>query len=110
MLLRDVRNVVTRGINGVALVFLVPVSEVRGLVHVLDNLPPADAGVVGAEGNLAFLSAVGNDTHLGAAQIVVEKILKPHAFHAEHAPVVGGVGVLTGAGHAIVAIGIRVSR
>ena len=110
MLLRNVRNVMARGVNGMALIFLVPISEVRGLMHVLDNLPPADAGVVGAERNLAFLGAVGNDAHLCAAKIVVEKILKPHAFDAEHTPVVGRVGVLAGARHAIVAIGVRVSR
>ena len=49
MLLRNVRNVVSGGINRVAFVFFVPVGEVSGLVHVLDDLPPADAGVVSAE-------------------------------------------------------------
>src|SRR5215510_14355047 len=105
VLLGDVRHVVTGGVNGVALVLLIPIFEVGGLVHVFDDLPPAHAGVVGAEGYLAFLRAVGNDTHLGAAEVIVEQILEPHAFNAEHAPVVGQV-VLAGAGHPIVAVGI----
>ena len=76
------------GVNGVALVLFVPIFEIRRFVHVLDDLPPADPGIVSAEGNLAFLRAVRNDAHLGAAEIIVEKILKPHALDAEHAPVV----------------------
>ena len=78
-------------------------------MHVLDDLPPADAGVVGAERNLAFLGAVRNDAHLGAAKIIIKKILEPHAFDAEHAPVVGG-RVLAGTRHAVVAIRVRIGR
>ena len=99
----------TGGINRVASVFFIPLAEVRGLVHVLDDLPPANAGVVSAEGDFAFLSAVRNDAHFRAAEIVVEEILKPHALDAEHAPdVVGISGVFRL--HAIVAIGTRVCR
>jgi len=51
------------GVDCMPFVFLVPVCEVRGLVHVLDDLPPADARVVSAEGDFAFLSAVRNHAH-----------------------------------------------
>ena len=43
------RDVVTRSVDRVAFVLLVPFAEVGGLVHVLDYLPPAYAGVVSAE-------------------------------------------------------------
>ena len=49
MLLRNVRNIVAGRVNGMAFVLFVPFFEIRGLVHVLDDLPPANAGVVGAE-------------------------------------------------------------
>src|SRR6266699_6962137 len=97
------------GVDWMPFVLLVPLSEVRGLVHVLDNLPPADASVVGAETDLAFLCAVGNHAHLCAAEVVVEKILKPHAFHTQDAPdvrwVVGSFGF-----HAVVAVGTGIGR
>src|SRR5215204_307544 len=60
------------GVDGVAAVLLVPLGEARRLVHVLDDLPPADAGVIRAERNLALLRAVRDDAHLGAAEVVVE--------------------------------------
>ena len=89
-------------------VLFVPFGEVGRLVHVLDDLPPAHASVVGAEGNLAFLSAVRNHAHLSAAEVVIEEILEPHAFDTEHAPHVVRVSSLLG--HAIVAIGIGIGR
>ena len=55
-------------------------------LHLLDDVPPADAGVVGAEADLAHLRAVRDDAHLGAAEVVVEEILEPHAGDEEHAP------------------------
>jgi hypothetical protein len=36
----------------------------------------ADAGVVGAEGDFAFLRAVRDDAHLGAAEVAVEQVLE----------------------------------
>src|SRR5260370_25700559 len=86
MFLFNPGNIMAGGVNRVAAVFFVSFAEVGGLVHVLDDLAPADAGVVGAEGNLAFLSAVRNDAHLSASEVIVKKILEPHAFDAEHAP------------------------
>src|ERR1700730_13124393 len=102
---------VTGGVDGMAAVLFVPLGEVCGLVHVLDYLPPADARVVGTEADLALLSAVGNDTHLCAAEVVIEKILEPHTFNTQHTPdvvwIVGNFGF-----HAVVAIraGIRRRR
>src|SRR5207237_4727835 len=84
MLLRNVRHVVTGRVNGMAFVLFVPFFEICSLVHVLDDLTPTNAGVVSAEGNFAFLSAVGNHAHLGAAEVVVEKVLEPHAFNTKH--------------------------
>src|SRR5438874_13782859 len=69
-------------------VLLVPVGHLRVLVHVLDDLPPADAGVVRAEGDLAHLRCVGDDAHLGAAEIVSPEILEPHAGDEEQQPLV----------------------
>ena len=67
---------------------LVPLGERGGHVHLLDDVAPADAGVVGAEGDLAFLRGVGNDALLGAAEIVVEQILEPHAGDEQEVPAV----------------------
>jgi hypothetical protein len=47
-------------------------------LHLLDDVPPADAGVVGAEADLPHLRAVRDDAHLGAAEVVVVEILEPH--------------------------------
>ena len=69
-------------------VLFVPLGERRGHVHLLDDVAPADAGVVRAEGNLAFLRGVGNDALFGAAEIVVEQILEPHAGDEQEVPAV----------------------
>src|SRR3989442_8204457 len=90
MLFGNSGNTVTGGVNSMPFVFLVPVGEVSRLVHVLDDLPPADTRVVSAEGDFAFLSAVRNHAHFSAAEVVVEEVLKPHAFNAEHPPDVAG--------------------
>src|SRR5258706_648686 len=105
MLLGNSGNFMTGGVNRVASVFFVPLAEVCSLVHVLDDLPPTHARVIGAEGDLAFLSAVGNHAHLGAAKVVVEKILKPHTFNAEHAPDIARIFLRAGSLHTIVAVG-----
>src|SRR5688572_22712787 len=67
-------------------VFLVPLCDGRVLVHVLDDVTPADAGVVCTERDLAFLRAVRDDAHLGAAEVVVEKILEPHTCDEQEVP------------------------
>src|SRR5215204_522778 len=68
---------------------LIPLCHGRVLVHVLDDVSPADTRVVSTEGNLTFLSTVGNDTHLGASEIVVEEILEPHSGDEEEVPTIG---------------------
>src|SRR5262249_31324288 len=110
MLLRNVGNIVAGSIDRVSLVFSIPFSEVGGLVHVFDDLSPADTGVVSAEGNFPLLGAVGNYAHLCAAKVIVKEILKPHAFDTEHSPDVVRVFRAMLRLHAIVAIGIRISR
>ena len=70
-------------------VLLVPLGERRRHVHLLDDVPPADAGVVGAEGNLALLRRIRNDAHLGAAEVVVEQVLEPHAGDEQEVPAIG---------------------
>src|SRR5437870_7557 len=72
----------------VAAVLVVPLGERRRHVHLLDDVAPADAGVVRAEGNLALLRGIGNDAHLGATEVVVEQILEPHARDEEEVPAV----------------------
>src|SRR5437667_9068621 len=55
-------------------------------VHFLDDFPPAQSCVVGAEGYLSHLCRVWNDTHLCTTKIVIEKVLEPHAGDKKHAP------------------------
>src|SRR5437899_7859918 len=74
------------GVNLVFAVGLVPLGDRRILVHVFDDLAPADAGVVRAEGNFALLRGVGNDAHLRAAEVVVEQILEPHPCDEQEVP------------------------
>src|SRR5262245_64205047 len=85
------RNVPAAGVDLVTAARLVPLRERRGLKHLLDDLPPADTGVVCAEGDLPHLGRVRDDAHLRAAEIVVEEILEPHSADEEDAP---GVAVL----------------
>ena len=54
--------------------------------HLLDDVPPADPRVVGAEGDLPLLGAVGDDAHLRAAEVVVPEVLEPHAEDRGDAP------------------------
>src|SRR5882762_6618049 len=74
------------GVNLVLSVVLVPLGDGRVLVHVFDDVAPAHTGVVRAEADFALLRAVGNDAHFGAAEIVVEEILEPHAGDKEEVP------------------------
>src|SRR4051812_7742857 len=101
--LLDAGHVLALRVDRVAAVLLVPLCEPGGLVHLLDYLPPADARVAGAETYLALLRAVRYDAHLGAAEVVVEQVLEPHALDAQHAPSVGRVIRLLRL-HAVVAV------
>ena len=69
-------------------VLLVPLGERGRHVHLLDDVAPAHAGVVGAEGNFAFLRGVRNDALLGAAEVVVEQILEPHSRDEQEVPAI----------------------
>src|SRR5262249_29306309 len=68
---------------------LVPFREGWRHVHRLDDVPPRDPGVVGAEGNLALLRGIRNDAHLGTPEVVVEEILEPHACDEQEVPAIG---------------------
>ena len=59
-------------VDPVLTVFFVPFGNAGGLVHIFDDLSPADSGVIGAEGNLAQLGRIRNDAHLGSPEVVVE--------------------------------------
>src|SRR5207245_10089437 len=77
------------GVDFVFAVILVPLGNGRVLVHVFDDLAPAHARVVGAEADFTLLGGVGDNAHFGAAEMVVEKILEPHASDKEEVPWVG---------------------
>ena len=82
-------DLLAAGEDFVTAMLLVPLGERGGHVHLLDDVPPAHAGVVGAEADLAFLGGVGDDALLGAAEVVVEEILEPHAGDEEEVPAIG---------------------
>ena len=82
------RHALAAGEDLVAAVLLVPLGERRRHVHLLDDVAPADAGVVGAEGDFALLRRVRDDAHLGAAEVVVEEILEPHAGDEQEVPAI----------------------
>src|SRR5437016_8423427 len=75
--------------NLMAAMLLVPFGEGGGHVHFFDDVPPAYARIVGAEADLAFLSGIGDNALLGAPEIVVVKVLKPHAGDKEEVPTIG---------------------
>src|SRR5260370_37158595 len=79
-------DLLTLGVDLMLSVRLVPLGDGRILVHVLNDFAPAYARVVRAEGNFALLRGVRDDAHLGAAEIVVEKILEPHAGDEQEVP------------------------
>src|SRR5437762_3265283 len=70
-------------------ILFVPFGESRGHMHLLYDVAPANAGVVSAERNLTFLSRVRDDALLGAAEVIVEQILKPHSRYEQEIPSVG---------------------
>src|SRR5205807_4486435 len=59
----------------VTAMLFIPLGERGGHVHLLDDVAPAHAGVVGAEADLAFLRGVGDDALLGAPAVVVVQVL-----------------------------------
>ena len=92
-------HLLAAGEDLVTAVLLVPLGERGGHVHLLDDVAPAHAGVVRAEGDLAFLRGVGDDALLGAAEVVVEQVLEPHAGDEQEVPAVAAalLDVLHGA-------------
>src|SRR5712671_3008997 len=74
--------------NLVAAVLFIPLRKRRRHMHLLDDVAPAHAGVVRAEGNLAFLRRVRDDALLGTPEIVVEQILEPHARDEQEIPAI----------------------
>ncbi len=74
--------------NFVPALFLVPLGQGGRHVHLLNDVAPAHAGIVSAEGNFAFLRGVRNDALFGAAEIVVEQILEPHACDKQEVPAI----------------------
>src|SRR3954454_6617971 len=88
MFLADERNALVAGEDFVPAVLLIPLGERGGHVHLLDDISPAYAGVISTERDFPFLRGVGNDALLGAAEIVVEQILEPHAGNEQEVPAV----------------------
>src|SRR6185437_3115776 len=72
-------NLLAAGEDFMASVLLIPFGEGGRHVHLLDDIPPAHARVVGAEADFTFLRSIRNDALLGTAEVVVEQILEPHA-------------------------------
>src|SRR5574342_406194 len=66
----------------------VPLRERRRHVHLLDDVAPADAGIVSAEGNLALLRSVRDDAALSPPEVVVEQILEPHSRDEQEVPAI----------------------
>src|SRR6201996_3708696 len=103
-------HLLAAGEDLVTAMLVVPLGERGGHVHLLDDVAPAHAGVVRAEADLAFLRGVRDDALLGAAEVVVEQILEPHAGDEEEVPAIGerlfDVGHGAGGGHlAVLAAG-----
>src|SRR5258706_12969375 len=69
-------------------ILFVPFGQSRGHMHLLDDLTPAHTGVVSTKRNLTFLSRVRDDALLGAAEVIVEQILKPHSCYEQKVPAV----------------------
>ena len=81
-------NLLAAGEDFVTAVLFVPLGQRGGHVHLLDDVAPAHAGVVSAEADFAFLRGVRDDALLGAAEVVVEQILEPHAGDEEEVPAI----------------------
>ena len=74
--------------NLVTPVLFIPLCDGRILVHVLNDVAPANAGVVSAETDFTLLRTIRDDAHFGSAEVIVEQILKPHACDEEEVPAV----------------------
>src|SRR5260370_1365579 len=81
-------DLLAAGEDLVTAMLFVPLGEGGGHVHLLDDVSPAHAGVVGAEADLTFLSGVRNNALLSPAEVVVEEVLEPHAGDEEEVPTV----------------------
>src|SRR5580698_8840428 len=64
----------------------VPLRQRGSHMHLLNNVPPAYARVVSAETDLAFLCGVRNNALFRPPEVVVEKILEPHACDKQEIP------------------------
>src|SRR5579883_609121 len=69
-------------------VLLIPLGEGSSHVHLLNDVAPADARVVGAEADFTLLRGIRDDALLGAAEVIVEEVLEPHARDEEEVPAV----------------------
>src|SRR5687768_2494691 len=67
-------------------ILAIPFGYARGLVHVFDDLSPADTRVVGTERDFSQLGCIRDDAHLGAAEVIVEQILEPHTGNKQEIP------------------------
>src|SRR5678815_1714439 len=67
---------------------LIPFRHRRILVHILNNIAPANSRVVGTEGDFTFLCTVRNDAHFSAPEVVVKQVLEPHACDKEEVPTI----------------------
>src|SRR6266705_1112091 len=67
-------------------ILFVPLGQSRSHMHLLDDLTPAHTGVVRTERDLTFLSRIRDDALLGAAEVIVEQILKPHSCYEQEVP------------------------
>jgi len=81
-------DLLAAGKDFVTSVLLIPLGEGGRHVHLLDDVAPAYASVVCAEADFTLLRGVGNDALLGAAEVVVEQILEPHAGDEKEVPAV----------------------
>src|ERR1043166_2829241 len=83
------RNVLAAGENLMASMLFIPFRHRRVLVHVFDDISPADARVVSTKADFAFLCSVRNDAHLSSTEVIIEQILEPHTGDKQEVPAVG---------------------
>src|SRR5437870_13454985 len=88
MLARLHLYILPTGKNLMATMLFIPLGERSRHVHLLNDVPPAHARVVGTERNLAFLCGIRNDALLRPPEIVVKQILEPHAGDKQEVPTV----------------------
>src|SRR5262249_19246255 len=82
-------HVLAPGVNLVVAMRLLSLGDGCVFLYVFFDLASAATGVVGAEADFALLGGVRNDAHFGAAEIVVEQVLEPHAGDKQKVPRVG---------------------